>query len=271
MAARPELVVTLDGRVLRSDEPLVRADDPLFAAGDGVFETVLIRGGAACLLDAHLRRLAQSAALLELPPPDLAAFADAVRTAADAWVTAEEGVVRMVHGRGPAAFVTASPVPHRITTARRDGIAVVTVTRRAADTPWSPLRAKSSSYAFHLAALRHAALAGADDAVFVDAHGTVHEGPRSAVVIEAAGTLLTPPTSLPILAGTTVAASFAAARLRGVPCREERLTADDLLAAQGVWLLSAVTLAARVHTLDGVALAASNRIDLPALVDAAVG
>ena len=43
--------------------------------GDGVFETLLVRDGAACLLEAHLARLMHSARLLDLPEPDLPALA----------------------------------------------------------------------------------------------------------------------------------------------------------------------------------------------------
>jgi 4-amino-4-deoxychorismate lyase len=45
----------------------------------------------------------------------------------------------------------------------------------------------------------------------------------------------------------------------------------DLLAAQGVWLVSSMTLAARVHTLDGRPLP-PNRLaaEVAALVDAAI-
>jgi len=49
------------------------------------------------------------------------------------------------------------------------------------------------------------------------------------------------------------------------------LTVADLLAAEGVWLLSSVTLAARVHTLDGVALPPAPAAgELTRLVDLAV-
>lgn len=269
MSPRPDLVVTLDGRVHAAADATVPADDPLFTRGDGVFETLLLRFGVPGLLEAHLSRLAESAAIVGLPPPDAAGWRRAVGIAAGRWGTADEGVLRMVHGRG-TAFVTVSPVPGRVVTARRDGLAVVTLTRRVSDGPWSPVRAKSSSYAANVAALRHAAQLGADDAVFLDVDGNVLEGPRSAVVIEAGGELLTPPASLPILAGTTVAALFHIARRRGVTCREAMLNTADLTAAQSVWLLSAVTLAARVHTLDGVVLGSSATVHVAELVDAAV-
>ena len=77
------------------------------------------------------------------------------------------------------------------------------------------------------------------------------------MVIAPDGALLTPPPSLPILPGTTAQALFEVARATrlGVSA-SRRYRIADLLAAQGVWLLSSVTLAARVHTLDGVPLPA---------------
>jgi 4-amino-4-deoxychorismate lyase len=53
---------------------IVRVTDKILVApadllGDGVFETVHLRPSGPWLLDAHLARLARSAALLDLPPP----------------------------------------------------------------------------------------------------------------------------------------------------------------------------------------------------------
>jgi 4-amino-4-deoxychorismate lyase len=127
------------------------------------------------------------------------------------------------------------------------------------------------SYAANVAALRYAAQLGVDDVVFLSSEGYVLEGPRSAVVIASDGVLVTPPTSLPILPSTTVEALLGVARERGLACEQAVLQKADLLVAQGVWLLSSVTLAARVHTLDGSPLrAAPMAAELAALVDAAV-
>jgi 4-amino-4-deoxychorismate lyase len=256
------LVVTLDGDVHGLDEPLVRVTDPVLTHGDGVFETTLVRGGRACLLEAHLSRLADSVRIAALPPVDLALFRTAAATAVSRW--AGDAVLRLVYGRG-AAFAAISPVPDRVAAARRDGVAAVTLDRG----PNDPLHAaKSLSYAGNAAALREAARRGAGDAIYVGADGLVLEGPRSSVVIAEGETLISPPATPAILPGTTVRALFQTApRVVYRP-----LTVTDLFAAQGVWLLSAVTLAARVHTLDGVALApAPLAAQLAEWVDTAVG
>ncbi|MCF6387558.1 aminotransferase class IV [Mycobacterium sp. MBM] len=256
------MVVDLDGVVHAAEAPLVRVTDPVLTDGGGVFETTLLRAGRACLLDAHLARLDRSAAIAGLPRPDLVRWRRAVAVAATRWPGAD-GVLRLVCGRG-ASFVLVSEVPARARAARADGLAAVTLDPG----PRGALAgAKSLSYALNVAALREAARRGADDAIFVDAAGRVLEGPRSSVVIAQSEILLSPPPMLPILAGTTVEALF-----RIVPRSAYRqLTITDLVAAEGVWLLSSVTLSARVHTLDGVALRPARAAsELARLVDEAV-
>jgi 4-amino-4-deoxychorismate lyase len=277
MTTRREFVVALDGRVQGPDAAWVCADDPVFSRGDGVFETLLLRGRRPALLEAHLHRLTSSAALTGLPEPDVDALRGAVAAAVRTWATDDEAMVRLIHGRGrdgaAITFVAVAPVPERVAMARRDGVSALTLDRgwRAEQAPWSMARAKSSSYAANVAALRHAERLGFGDVVFHSSDGFLLEGPRSTIVIASDGVLVTPSASLPILAGTTVQALFGVARQRGLQCEEAMLTAADLVAAQGVWLLSSVTLAARVHTLDGAPLPAPPMAtELAALVDLAV-
>lgn len=83
--------------------------------------------------------------------------------------------------------------------------------------------------------------------------------------------LLTPPPWYPILRGTTQQALFEVARAKGYDCDYRALRVADLVAAQGVWLISSMTLAARVHTLNGLPLPRSPMAaDFAELVDAAI-
>jgi 4-amino-4-deoxychorismate lyase len=285
------VVVTLDGEVHPPGTPLLFADDLAAVRGDGVFETLLVRAGGACLVEAHLGRLSHSARLMELPEPDLPGWRRAIDLAARRWAagTADEGAMRLVYSRGrehgsaPTAYVTVNPVADRVAAVRRDGLAAVTLPRgmpaTGVDTmPWLLAGAKTLSYAVNMAALRHAARQGAGDVIFISSDGYVLEGPRSTVVIASrvggAGRaigLLTPPPWYPILRGTTQQALFEVARANGYNCAYRALRVADLLAAQGIWLVSSMTLAARVHTLDGRALpGAALAAEFTELVDAAI-
>ncbi|KAA8961558.1 aminodeoxychorismate lyase [Mycobacterium sp.] len=285
------MVVTLDGEIHPAGTPLLCADDLAAVRGDGVFETLLVRDGRACLVEAHLGRLTHSARLMDLAPPDVPVWRRAIGVAARAWRAGGpgEGAMRLVYSRGregghtPTAYVTVNPLADRVAAARRDGVAALTLARGLSaagvdQMPWLLAGAKTLSYAVNMAALRHAERRGAGDVIFVSADGYVLEGPRSTVVIAVDGnegsggtTLLTPPPWYPILRGTTQQALFEVARANGYDCDYRTLRVSDLFAAQGIWLVSSITLAARVHTLDGRVLPpAPLAVEFAALVDAAV-
>lgn len=285
------VVVTLDGQLHDPQAPLLHADDLAAVRGDGIFETVLVRDGGPCLLEAHLARLTHSAQLLDLPAPDLPRWRAAVAIAVQRWLAdgGDEGVLRLVCSRGResgtdavgTAYVTIGQLPARVADVRRNGVAALTLDRGlSADgidaMPWLLAGAKTLSYAVNMAALRHAERHGAGDVVFVSAEGLILEGPRSTVVIATSSPdgrtcLMTPPPWYPILRGTTQQALFEVARNKGYDCDYQALKPADLVAAQGVWLVSSITLAARVHTLDGFALGpARSADDVAALVDAAI-
>jgi 4-amino-4-deoxychorismate lyase len=288
------IVVTLDGEIHPPGTPLLFADDLAAVRGDGVFETLLVRDGGACLVEAHLGRLSHSAKLMELPEPDVSDWRRAIDLAARRWSagTVDEGAMRLVYSRGresgsaPTAYVTVNAVADRVAGVRRDGLAAVTLPHGMPATgidamPWLMVGAKTLSYAVNMAALRHADQQGAGDVIFISSDGYVLEGPRSTVVLAtreggaggATGSLclLTPPPWYPILRGTTQQALFEVARAKGYDCDYRALRVADLLAAQGIWLVSSVTLAARVHTLDGHVLPSTPiAAEFTELVDAAI-
>ncbi|WP_454792186.1 aminodeoxychorismate lyase [Mycolicibacterium lutetiense] len=288
MASPPAVLVTLDGQIHDPNAPLLHADDLAAVRGDGVFETLLVRDGRPCLLEAHLSRLTQSAKMLDLPAPDLDAWRAAVALGAERWVAENDGdgVLRLVYSRGresggPAtSFATIGALADRVAGVRRGGLAAITLDRGlplgAGDMPWLAAGAKTLSYAVNMAALRHAEHHGAGDVIFVSSDGYLLEGPRSTVVIAAEQRdgqplLLTPPPWYPILRGTTQQALFEVARNKGYDCDFRALKPADLFTAQGVWLVSSITLAARVHTLDGQRLPdAPLAADISGLVDAAI-
>src|SRR6478609_4071545 len=288
MASEPGVVVTLDGQLRDPRTPLLHADDLAAVRGDGIFESLLVRDGRPCLLESHLGRLTQSARMMDLPEPDLSRWRTAIAAATAAWTErgGGEGVLRLIYSRGresgsePTAFAMIGAMAGRVAAVRADGVAAVTLARSlpaeaASDMPWLLAGAKTLSYAVNMAALRHADRHGAGDVIFVSSEGHVLEGPRSTVVIatQIDGTvgLLTPPPWYPILRGTTQQALFELARNKGYDCDYRMLRPADLFAAQGVWLVSSITLGARVHTLDGKLLPpAPLAAEFAELIDTAI-
>ena len=244
-------------------EPVVTGFDLGLGRGDGVFESVDVVRGGTPHLDAHLTRLARSAALLELADPGEQVWRALLATVLADWPADEEGVCRIYLTRGPGedqpptALALLSPVPAETARQRAEGISVVSLglgvpAAFRASAPWLLGGAKTLSYAVNMAAQRHAHTLGADDVVFTSLEGHLLEAPTSTVVWATDGTLHTPPLDTGILPGTTMARLFDRAEADGWPTAVTTGTVADLHAADAVWLLSGVRGAATVHTLDGV-------------------
>ncbi|WP_433298584.1 aminotransferase class IV [Actinoplanes sp. CA-030573] len=214
--------------------------DELF--GDGVFETVHLRPSGPWLLEAHLARLARSAALLDLPPfvPD----------GHLAGLRGDEQALRLIRTRR-SQHVTVSPIAPDALRERREGIRVISAVAGSRP-PWSLFRAKTLSYAESFAARRWARSRGADDMIWIDADGHVLEAPTASVVWLAGDTLCTvPSTEAPILPGTTAAELLARAPEAGLRGSERMITIDQLRGADAIWLASALRGLAFVKSLDG--------------------
>lgn len=268
--------------LLSSDHPdgmLVDAGSPHFsplaqgiARGDGIFETMLLKDGRVKKMDEHLWRLRRSGRITGIPVPDDAHWHTAVGTAVGAWAPeplpetiSGEGLVKLFVLRGYApenpeghAWVTVTPMP---TALRPTAPIRVSLLERAFDSgaaaraPWLLLGAKTLSYATNMAALRTAHERGATDVLFTTSDGLVLEGPTSSVVVWKDGRLLTTPTEIGVLPGTTQRVLFRAAESHGWTTGIERLTPDDLRTADAVWLTSSGRLLSQVGWLDDHALA----------------
>lgn len=268
-----------DGRVADAAKPQLLVTDLGVTRGDGIFETMLAVGGTVRKMQAHLDRLAGSAAALDLDVPDPEMWRRAIAAAVARHRSenpptdpaADELVVKLVVTRGvegapsPTAWVQVSPAGAAGRRQRETGIDVILLDRGydsdvAERAPWLLLGAKTLSYAVNMAALRHAHKQGADDAIFVSSDGRVLEGPTSTVLlahVEKAddGTpvkrLITPRLDSGILPGTSQGALFSAAKAAGWELGYGPLEPRDLLDADAVWLISSVRLLAPVNRIDG--------------------
>lgn len=261
------VLAMLDGTLADPDAPNIRVDDLGLLRGDGIFETVLVVDGRPRELGPHLDRLARSAAMLDLPAPDRAAWERCVQTVIDAWRGGAEMALKLVYTRGPefgdgstTAFALGMPISERAVRNRATGVAAVTLDRGyepeiVARAPWLLLGAKSLSYAVNMAAIRYAEANGAEEAIFIAADGSVLEGPTATVIVADGRTLRTTPPTSGILPGTTQGALFRAAEAAEWITKVEPLLVDDLRSADGLFLASSVRKITRVHTLDGVRLA----------------
>lgn len=238
--------------------------------GDGIFEVAGCVEGRIHALDAHLARLARSATLMELPPPNLTHFEAAARRCVAALTARHphaELLVKLVYTRGqevgdpdgPTGWAMAYPSAPAYARSRR-GIAVVTLDRGIASdamraAPWLLAGAKSLSYAINRAALREAHRRGVDDVLFLSSDGHVLEGPNSTVILRLGGVLVTPDPSEGVLPGTTQADLFAWAAEQGLRTETRPVFASELGDADAAWFTSSGRLCAPLTSLDGRPLA----------------
>ncbi|SMH40200.1 4-amino-4-deoxychorismate lyase [Rathayibacter oskolensis] len=239
----------------------IDATDLGFTRGDGVFETINLVDGRLQALDAHLDRFERSAAMLELPRPDRAAWLDAIGLAVAEHPRVPEAMVKTVLTRGvegddrPTGLVFVQTSPD-FTAARRDGVRIVLLDRGLRSdvqetSPWLLAGAKTLSYAVNRAASREAVRRGADDALFVSTDGFLLEGPTSNLVLLLGGALVTPPPTLGLLPGTTQADLFALAGGLGLGSAYRPVRAGDLETAESAWLVSSARNAAPIREVDG--------------------
>ncbi len=263
--------------LLEPDHPegrLVDAAQPHFSPlaqgivrGDGIFESMLYDGSRLRKMDEHLWRLRRSAGITGIEIPDDDHWRQAVQTAMGAWraeplddVLPGEAYVRLFVLRGYPpenpdgyAWVVVSPLPTAVRPSAPIAVSLMDrgfASTHAAEAPWLLLGAKTLSYATNMAALREARRRGTQDVIFVTSDGLVLEAPTASVVMQRGHDLVTTPTEIGVLPGTTQRVLFRAAEQAGWSTVVDRLTPDDLFAADALWLSSSGRLLSQVARLD---------------------
>jgi 4-amino-4-deoxychorismate lyase len=266
------VLALLDGTLADPDSPQIRVDDLGLMRGDGVFETILVVDGKPRELTPHLDRLDRSAAMLDMQTPPRAEFERAVDLVIGNWAGSAEFALKLVYTRGveggdgtPTGFALGMEIGAKVLKQRVEGLSAVTLDRGidadlADRAPWLLLGAKSLSYAINMAALREAERRGAAEVVFTTSDGSVLEGPTSTLILVRGKTLVTPPSKLGILPGTTQYALFRAAERAGWTVLVEPIQTGELYDAEGVFLASSVRKITRVNTLDGKQLPDSSAL-----------
>lgn len=266
MIDRPALGQTGDGPAFRAADaaaPQLRVTDLGATRGDGIFETAAIRDGRVQASHAHLERFARSAAMLDLPAPDLEVYRAAIELGISLLPDASDASVKYVLTRGDEHDATVGPTgwayldaSEDFSAARDNGIGIVLLSRGyaldvAETAPWLLQGAKTLSYAVNKAALREAARRGAEDVLFTTTDGYVLEGPTSSVVLRLGDSLVTTPPDAGVLPGTTQQGIFEYARSVGLDTRFRDIRVDEVGQADALWLTSSVRLAVAVRAVDG--------------------
>nr|HEX4312757.1 aminotransferase class IV [Kofleriaceae bacterium] len=274
--------IAIDGELVPPERATISVLDRGVLYGDGVFEVLRAHAGRAVDLDAHLARLADGAAALQLrvpPPGQLAAWVALVLADGDGG--RGDSRVRIACTRGPGALarrlgelaggrtiVIAEPLPPQPTE-----LALATV-----DWPLPPRRGagvKALAYLDHVVARELAAAAGADEAIRLDATGRVAECATSNLFIVHRGEVVTPPADTGgVLPGIVRARVLAACSRAAIPHAVRWIERGELAIADEVFITSSLRNIVAATRVDGRTiargpitqrLAAEYRLDEPLL------
>ncbi|MBM4390519.1 MAG: aminotransferase class IV family protein [Deltaproteobacteria bacterium] len=213
------------------------ADDAGFTQGLAAFETLRSYGPRIFRLEAHLERLARSAAFMDVPCPLDELRRDIAR-------------LDIVDDQAVNVFLTPR---HRVVISRpldqrRVGRAIAVATAPFEPPPWLPGWVKHTNRAgWALAAAR----AGADELIFLDPDGHWTECSRSNLLAVRDGVAITPPLDGRILPGITRAAVVEAARHAGVDLREAPLPVGRY---DALYALSTLKELAPITMIDGASV-----------------
>ncbi|MBU6448667.1 MAG: aminotransferase class IV [Rhodospirillales bacterium] len=240
-------LVWLNGALLPAAQAAIPVTDRGFTLGDGLFETLLLRGGAALDVPAHFARLAAGAELLRLGLPfDATEMATMLARTATANGLAEGGL-RLTLSRGPGprgllppelpaptvlitAFPVAEPRPVR-----------TIIARHVARDETSPLsRVKTLNYLPNILARLEAQERGADEAIMLNRAGMVAGASIGNVLVRVGGLWLTPPIADGALPGIRRAKLLAAGLVREAPIDQDTLQKASALCISNVLALRPV-------------------------------
>ena len=257
-------VCWIGGEIVPADQAKVSVLDHGLLYGDGVFEGIRFYAGRAFLLQAHIRRLADSARAIALALPwSMEYLADVVGQVIAAYGQ-PTGYVRLLVTRGPGQLginPAGCTKPELIAIADRlqmvdeksmqRGIRTIIASTRRLSVDGLDPRIKSLNYLNNILAKIEANHAGVEEALMLNQQGHLAEGSADNVFIVRNGTLLTPPTSDGALDGITRKLVIDLAIEADIRVREMSLAPYDLYTADECFLTGTGAELIPVREVDG--------------------
>ena len=256
-------IAYVNGRYVRHADAMVHVEDRGYQFADGVYEVCEVRHGMIVDLTRHLDRLGRSLSELRIAwPMHRAALVLVIRQVLKRnrvknglfYLQVTRGVARRDHvfphpDTKPSIVVTAkSTNPAIIAAKNANGIKAITVPENR----WDRVDIKTVGLLSNALVRQQAREAGAQEAIYVDADGTVKEGAATNVwMVDGDGTLLTRPAEHGILRGITRTTLMDVAGRLGITIREEAFSVEKMLGAREVFITAATSICFPVVEIDG--------------------
>ncbi|WP_077961410.1 D-amino-acid transaminase [Ensifer adhaerens] len=256
-------IAYVNGAYVPHGDAGVHIEDRGYQFADGVYEVCEVRHGYIVDLTRHLDRLDRSLSELRIDwPMNRAALVHVIREVIRRnrvrnglfYLQVTRGVARRDHvfpakGTMPTVVVTAKRTDaEAIARKATHGIAAITV----AENRWDRVDIKSVGLLPNVLARQKAKEEGAQEAIFVDADGTVKEGAATNVwIVDRDGNLRTRPAEHGILRGVTRTTLMDVAAPLGLKIEERAFSVDEMLAAREVFITAATSICFPVISVDG--------------------
>ena len=243
--------VLYNGAFLSEREASIGVDDGGWLHGAGLFETMRAENGRIFRLESHMQRLMKSAAKLLRPiERDSLPCEDDFNTllerlnlkTARVRMTVSAGCMRANQADSEAELnvcVTAVALTTYPAKLYEDGVSVIVSAYRRS--PTDPIAGhKTTSHLPQLLALREAQSARCVEALWFTTNHQLAEGSISNVFVVKNGAVKTPPLDTPVLPGIARGVVLEIAAEMEIEAGEARLTIDDLLDADEVFLTNTI-------------------------------
>lgn len=256
-------IIWHNGAFLDDTQPVINIHDRI-RLGEGVFNTVLVIDGQLFHAKQHMGNVLKNARLFwqdwQAPHSDvLIETANDLlkkngflkgRFALNTFITggAAGNGVRTPNDQAPQIMMRALACPSEFSPVRA---IIANTVRRNEGSPLSQI--KCSQYGDNILAMKEAEQRAANEAILLNNAGHVTCATTSNIVIEKDGAFITPPLHDGVLNGVTRGCF-----LKAYDVTERSITADDLLNANGIYLLNSLRGTVPVIELDGKAIAAPS-------------
>ncbi|MBN2513261.1 MAG: branched-chain-amino-acid transaminase [Sedimentisphaerales bacterium] len=256
--------IWLDNGLVDKEQAKVSVFDHGLLYGDGIFEGIRVYGGKIFELDAHLKRLWESARVIRL---DIPMTWDQMKEALYQTVRANnviDGYIRQIVTRGigdlglnpficqrPCVIIIAGNVQLYEEELYEKGLKVVSVPTCRNHPMALPPQVKSLNYLNNIMAKIEAIDAHAGEAIMYNNEGYVAEASGDNVFIVKNGVLYTPPVQAGSLDGITRQVVLRLAAKAGLPVIEKNLTRFDLYVADEFFLTGSAAEVIGVVQIDG--------------------
>ncbi len=250
--------VYLNGEFLPQDQAFVPVMDRGFVFGDGVYEVIPVYGGRLFRLSEHLERLDNSLTGIRLHNPmSHAQWADILNRLVDKNGGGEQSVyLQITRGHAPrdhafpanvqpTVFISSSPLKPVAKPLLQNGVAAITLE----DIRWKHCHIKAIALLPNILLRQQAIDAGAQEAILIR-DDVVTEGAASNVFIVKDSVIKTPTKGPFLLPGITRDLILELATANGLANQECTFSAEELAAADEIWLSSSTKEVLPVTKLD---------------------